>query len=84
MSTCGAISHPNEWDRGTTCSRRCLEAKKALANVAVVREKEREQGQDEVKLMSIDVKKAHLNAKRDEEEWVELPDELRKFGSVPS
>ena len=44
-----------------------LEAKKALFAlfpcVAGMREKGREQDQDEVKLMSIDVKKAHLNAK---------------------
>ena len=32
------------------------------------------QGHDEVKLMFVDVRKAHLNAKCDEEEWVELPD----------
>ena len=31
-------------------------------------------------LMFIDVKRAHLNAKCDEEEWVELLDELKKFG----
>ena len=30
--------------------------------------------------MFVDVKKAHLNAKCDEEEWVELPDEFKKFG----
>ena len=41
-----------------------LEAKKALfAFVAEVREKRRAQGHEEV---------AHLNAKCDEEEWVEL------------
>ena len=58
-----------------------LEAKKALlADVAGVREKRREQGQDEVKLMFIDVKKAHFKAKCDEEEWVELLDEFKKFG----
>ena len=37
------------------------------------------QEQDEAKLMFIDVKKAHLNAKCDEEEGVELPDEFKKF-----
>ena len=58
-----------------------LEAKKALfAFVAGMREKRRAQGHDEVKLMFVDVKKAHLNAKSDEEEWVELPDEFKKFG----
>ena len=58
-----------------------LEAKKALcAYVAEVRDKRREQGQDEVKLTFVDVKEAHPDAKCDEEEWVELPDELIKFG----
>ena len=58
-----------------------LEAKKALfAFVAGMREKRRAQGHDEVKLMFVDGKKAHLNAKCDEEEWVELPDEFKKFG----
>ena len=58
-----------------------LEAKKALfAFVAGVRENRRAQGHDEVKLMFVDVKKAHLNAKCDEEEWVELPNEFNKFG----
>ena len=58
-----------------------LEAKKALfAFVAGVREKRRAQEYDEVKLMFVDVKKAHLNAKCDEEEWVELLDEFKKYG----
>ena len=58
-----------------------LEAKEALcARVAGVPEKRREQAQDEVKLMVIDVKQAHLNAKCDEEERVELPDEFKKSG----
>ena len=35
---------------------------------------------NEVKLMFVDVKKAHLNAKCEEEEWVELPDEFRRDG----
>ena len=30
--------------------------------------------------MFIDVKKAHFNATCDEEEWVELLDEFKKFG----
>ena len=55
-----------------------LEAKKApFANVAGAREKRREQGQDEVMLLCIDVKKAHRNAICDEEEWVELLDEFK-------
>ena len=35
-----------------------------------------------MKLMFVEVKKAHLNAKCDEEEWVELPDEFIKFWEV--
>ena len=58
-----------------------LEAKKALfAFVAVVLEKRRAQGHDEVKLMFVDVKKAHLSAKCDEEEWVDLSDEFKQNG----
>ena len=58
-----------------------LEAKKALfAFVAGMREKRRVQGHDEVKLMFVDVKQAHLSAKCDEEEWAELPDECKSFG----
>ena len=38
-----------------------------FAYVAWVREKRREQGQDEVKLMFTDLKEAHLNTKCDEE-----------------
>ena len=37
-----------------------------------------------MKLMFVDVKKAHLNAKCDEEEWVELPNEFNKFGRYAS
>ncbi len=33
-------------------------------------------GGSEVKLMFIDVRKAHLNAVCEEEEWVELPEEF--------
>ena len=33
-----------------------------------------------MKLMFIDVRKAHLNAKCDEEEWVELPEEFWEYG----
>ena len=58
-----------------------LEAKKALfAFVAGVREKRRTQGHEEVKLMFVDMKKAHLNAKCEEEEWVEVPNEFKNFG----
>ena len=54
--------------------------KSLFACVAGVREKWREQGQDEVKLIFIDVKKAQFNAKCEEEEWIELQDEFKKFG----
>ena len=58
-----------------------LQAKRALfAYVAGVREKRRERGLGEVKLKFIGVKKAHLNAKCDEEEWVELVHEFMQFG----
>ena len=45
-----------------------------------MREKRRVQGHDEVKLMFVDVEKAHLNAKCDKEEWVGLPDKFKTFG----
>ena len=48
--------------------------------MAGVSEKGRAQCQEEVELMFVDVKKAHLNAKCEEEEWVELPDEFKKCG----
>ena len=74
MLTCGA-SIEDERVRGTTCCTRLppLEAKKALLACDVgVREKSREQGQEEVKLVFVDVQQAHLNAICDEEEWVVL------------
>ena len=51
--------------------------RKLFAYVAGVREKRREQGQDEEKHMFTDVKQAHFIAKFDQEEWVELPDEFK-------
>ena len=58
-----------------------LEVKKALfALVAGVRGRRKRRKQDEMKLMFIDVKKAHLNAECDEEEWVELPREFEQWG----
>ena len=58
-----------------------LEAKKALfAFVVGVRENRKALGKGEMKLMFVDVKKAHLNARRDEEEWVELPEEFHRWG----
>ena len=58
-----------------------LEAKKVLfAMVAGERGRRRRRGLKEIKLMFVDVKKAHLNAECDEEEWVELPMEFWKWG----
>ena len=61
-----------------------LEVKKALfAMVAGQRGRWRRKGVSEVKLMFVDVnvKNAHLNAKCDEQVWVELPSESWKWGS---
>ena len=73
----------------TTCSRRCHRCKRRRLcshSLQGVREKRRAQGHDKMKVMFVDVKKAHLNAKCDEEEWVELPDDFfsKKFGGTPS
>ena len=58
-----------------------LEAKKMLFRVtAGVRGWRKRSGQKEIKLMFIDVRKAHLNARCDEEEWVELPEEMWEWG----
>jgi hypothetical protein len=60
-----------------------LEAKKMLfRRVAGIRGWRRKRGMPEEKLMFIDVRKAHLNAKvaDDVEEWVELPEELWEWG----
>ena len=58
-----------------------LEAKKMLFRMtAGVRGWRRRNNKEEVKLMFIDVKKAHLNARCDEEEWVELPEEFWEWG----
>ena len=52
-----------------------LEAKKMMFRMtAGVRGWRRRNNKEEIKLMFIDVKKAHLNAKCDEEAWVELPE----------
>ena len=57
------------------------EAKEALfAFVAGAREKRRFRGLAEMKLMFVDVKKAHVNARCDEEDWIELPDEFEEHG----
>ena len=58
-----------------------LEAKKFMfRRVAGVRGWRRRRGEEEEKLMFIDVRKAHLNAKCDEEEWVELPEDFKQYG----
>ena len=57
-----------------------LMAKTALFDcVSGVREKRREQDQDETKLMFTGVRNAHLNAKYEEEEWVDLPDGFQEI-----
>ena len=48
--------------------------------VAAVRWQRRRRELQEVKLMFIDVRKAHLNARCEEEEWVELPEEFWEYG----
>ena len=58
-----------------------LEAKKMMFRmVAGGRRRRLQAGKDEIKLMFIDVRKAHLNAVCDEEEWVELPEEMWEWG----
>ncbi len=56
-----------------------LEAKKILLRVtAGVR------GQKEIKLMFIDVRRAHLNGRCDEDEWAELAEEMWEWGGTRS
>ena len=58
-----------------------LEAKRVLFRiVAGMRGQRRRKGGEEVKLMFLDVRKAHLNAECNEEEWVELPEEFWEWG----
>ncbi len=58
-----------------------LEAKKVLFRMAAgCRRWRRRRGLPEVKVMFIDIRKAHLNAKCTEEEWVELPEEFWRWG----
>ena len=58
-----------------------LESKKLIFRmVARVRGQRRRKGLAEVKLMFIDVRKAHLNAVCEEEEWVELPEDFWEYG----
>ena len=58
-----------------------LESKKLVFRmVAGVRGQRRRKRLAEVNLMFIDVRKAHLNAVCEEEEWVELPEEFWEHG----
>jgi len=58
-----------------------LEAKKLLFRMAAgVRGWRRRKGAAEIKLMFIDVRKAHLNAVCEDEAWVELPEEFWEWG----
>ena len=58
-----------------------LESTKLVFRMAAgVRGQRRRNGLAEVKLMFIDVGKAHLNVVCEREEWVELPEELREHG----
>ena len=58
-----------------------LESKKLVFRmVAGVRGQPRRNGLVKVKLMFIDVRKAHLNAVCEEEEWVELPEDFWEHG----
>ena len=58
-----------------------LESKKLMFRmVVVVRGKRRRRGLEEVKLMFVDVKKAHLYARCEEEERVQLREELCEYG----
>ena len=41
-------------------------------------------GKDEVKLVFVDVTKAHSNARCDEQEWAELPEEFVRYGKYDS
>ncbi len=52
-----------------------LEAKKTLLALAAgERGRRRRQGKGQEKVLLADVKKTHLNANCEEEEWVELPE----------
>ena len=51
-----------------------------LALVAGERGRRRRKDLAEMKVMFVDVKKAHVNAKCEEQEWVELLGEFWKWG----
>ena len=58
-----------------------LESKKLMFRmVAGVRGQRRRKGLAEVKLMFTDVRKAHMNAMCEDEEWVQLPEEIWEHG----
>ena len=58
-----------------------LEAKKTLfAYVAGVRGHREREGDEEIKMAFVDVKKAHLNGICEEEAWIELPKEFERWG----
>ena len=57
-----------------------LESKKLMFRMVAARGQRRRRGLEEVKLMFIDVRKAHLNAWCEEEEWVELLGEFWEYG----
>ena len=60
-----------------------LESKKLIFRmVAGMRGQRKKRGLAEMKLMFIDVRKAHLNAVCEEEEWVELPEEFGNMGGM--
>ena len=65
---------------GVTRSQQCRHSKRRrllFACVPEVRTRRRYRAQAEVTLVFVDAKKAHLNAKIDEEEWVALPEQVR-------
>ena len=57
-----------------------LESETLMFRMAAVRRQRRRRELEEVKLMFIDVRKAHLNARCEEEERVELPEEFWEYG----
>ena len=84
MSTCGArLQTKTRGSEGRLVRGDAAGGKENIfAYVAGVSKKRQEHGQDEVKLIFIDVQKAHFNTKCDEQEWVELPDEFKKSRKV--
>ena len=54
--------------------------RREVGYVSGVGEKGREKSHGQVKLVFTDMKNAHFNATCEEEEWVELPEEVKKCG----